>query len=103
MSWFRPNPGGAVNIKGRVLSLPTLVSLAVAGAFLTFLVTRFDVDLAAVWDQVKASNPWYLALAVVVHYTTFAFRGARWRLLLRNAQGATLTMVAPRPSGTPVA
>ena len=89
MSWFRPNPGGAVNIKGRVLSLPTLVSLAVAGAFLTFLVTRFDVDLAAVWDQVKASNPWYLALAVAVHYTTFAFRGARWRLLLRNAQGET--------------
>ena len=87
MSWFRPDPGGAVNIKGRVFSLPTLVSLAVAGAFLAFLVMRFDVDLAAVWDQVKASNPWYLALAVVVHYTTFAFRGARWRLLLRNAQG----------------
>ena len=87
MSWFRPNPGGAVNIKRRVFSLPTLVSLAVAGVFLTLLVTRFDVDLAAVWDQVKASNPWYLALAVAVHYTTFAFRGARWRLLLRNAQG----------------
>ena len=87
MSWFKPHPGGAVNIKRRVFSLPTLVSLAVAGAFLAFLVTRFDVDLAAVWDQVKSSNPWYLALAVAVHYTTFAFRGARWRLLLRNAQG----------------
>ena len=87
MSWFRPLPGGAVNIKRRVFSLPTLVSLAVAGTFLTFLVMRFDVDLAAAWDQVKASNPWYLASAVAVHYTTFAFRGARWRLLLRNAQG----------------
>ena len=87
MSWFRPHPGGAVNIKRRVFSLPTLVSIAVAGAFLAFLVTRFDVDLAAAWDQAKASNPWYLALAVAVHYTTFAFRGARWRLLLRNAQG----------------
>ena len=87
MSWFRSHPGGAVNIKRRVFSLPTLVSLALAGAFLAFLVTRFDVDLAEVWDQVKASNLWYLALAVAVHYTTFAFRGARWRLLLRNAQG----------------
>ena len=87
MSWFRPQPGGAVSIKRRVFSLPTLVSLAVAGAFLAFVVTRFDVDLAAAWDQAKASNPWHLALAVAVHYTTFAFRGARWRLLLRNAQG----------------
>ena len=93
MSWFRPNPGGAVNIKRRLFSFPTLVSLAVAGAFLTFLVTRFDVDLASVWDQVKDSNPWYLALAVAVHYTTFAFRGARWRLLLQNAQGEA----APAP------
>ena len=87
MSWFRSHPCGAVNIKRRVFSLPTLVSLAVAGAFLTFLVMRLDVDLGDTWDQVKASNPWYLALAVAVHYTTFAFRGARWRLLLRNAQG----------------
>ena len=87
MSWFRPNPGGAVSIKHRVFSLPTLVSLAVAGAFLAFLVTRFDVDLDFTWSQVKSSNPWYLILAVAVHYTTFAFRGARWRLLLRNAQG----------------
>ena len=93
MSWFRPNPGGAVNIKRRLFSVPTLVSLAVAGAFLTFLVTRFDVDLASVWGQVKDSNPWFLALAVAVHYTTFAFRGARWRLLLQNAQGEA----APAP------
>ncbi|PKB83525.1 MAG: hypothetical protein BZY88_01895 [SAR202 cluster bacterium Io17-Chloro-G9] len=92
MSWFRPNPGGAVNIKRRVFSLPTLVSLAVAGAFLAFLVTRFDVDLAGAWDTVKAGNPWYLALAVAVHYTTFAFRGARWRLLLQNAQDKASTI-----------
>jgi len=88
MSQFRAQPGGAVSIKRRVFSLPTLVSLALAGTFLAFMVTRFDIDLAAAWDQARASNPWYLALAVAVHYTTFAFRGARWRLLLRNAQGS---------------
>ncbi|MCH8108023.1 MAG: flippase-like domain-containing protein [Chloroflexi bacterium] len=88
MSRFKAHPDGAVSIKRRVFSLPTLVSLVLAGAFLAFLVTRFDIDLAAAWDQAKASNPWYLALAVAVHYTTFAFRGARWRLLLRNAQGS---------------
>ena len=70
----------------RVFSLPTLVSLALAAAFLVFMVMRFDVDLPSVWDQAKGSNPLYLALAVIVHYTTFIFRGARWRLLLQNAQ-----------------
>ena len=87
MFWFRPQPGGAGQIKRRVFSFPTLVTLVVAGAFLAFLVTRFDVDVKAIWGQVRSSNPWYLALAVAVHYTTFIFRGARWRLLLRNAQG----------------
>ena len=89
MSWLRPNPGGAVNIKHWVFSLPTLISLVVAVAFLTFLVTRFDVSLTDVWKQLKASNPLYLTMAVAIHYTTFIFRGARWRLLLRNAQGET--------------
>ena len=77
---------GPVPIKRRVFSLPSLVSLALAGAFLFFLVTRFDVDPGAAWARVKDSNPWYLTLAVLVHYTTFLFRGARWRILLRSAQ-----------------
>jgi uncharacterized protein (TIRG00374 family) len=76
-----------VSVAQRVFSLPTLVSLALAAAFLVFLVVRFDVDLGATWQQVKGSNPWLLALALVVHYTTFVFRGARWRLLIQNSQG----------------
>ena len=75
--------------KGRLLSVPTFLSFAVAGAFLLFLVTRFDIDLGATWDTLKGSNPIYFALAVVIHYTTFLFRGARWRLLLENAQQDT--------------
>jgi uncharacterized protein (TIRG00374 family) len=64
-----------------------LVSLALAVAFLVFLVVRFDIDLDATWRQVRSGNPWLLTLAVAIHYTTFIFRGARWRLLLQNAQG----------------
>ena len=68
-----------------------------AGVFLLFLVTRFDVDLDVTWNQVKSSNPWLLAAAVLVHYTTFGFRGARWRLLLQNARSAEET--APTEPG----
>ena len=71
-----------------MLSPSTLVSAALAVAFLAFLVTRFDVDLGATWAHVRGGNPWYLVLALLVHYTTFFFRGARWRVLLQNTQGA---------------
>ena len=86
MSRSQQNQIAQVSIKRRAFSLPTLLALALALAFLTLLVTQFDVDLGDTWDHVKTSNPWYLALAFLVHYTTFLFRGARWRLLLRNTQ-----------------
>lgn len=70
----------------RVISVPALASLGLAVAFLVFLITRFDVDLKDTWNEIKGANFWYLALAVLVHYTTFVFRGIRWRLLLQNVQ-----------------
>ena len=73
------------SILRRILSLPAIISLVLAALFLVFIVTRFDIDMGAMWDRVKNSNPWYLGLAFVVHYTTFFFRGIRWRLLLQNA------------------
>ena len=78
--------GAPVSIARRVFSLPTLVSLALAAAFLFFLATRLDVDLNAIGRQLRSANPLYLTLAVAVHYTTFLFRGLRWRLLLNNAR-----------------
>ena len=64
-----------------------------AGGLLVFLVFRFDVDLPATWQTIRRAHPGYLAAAVAVHYTTFMFRGARWRLLLRSA------LPGERPAG----
>lgn len=72
-------------LRRRIISLPALVSLLVAGGFLVFLVTRFGVDLREIWAQVRGVDPWLLAAAFGVHYTTFFFRGARWRILLLEA------------------
>ena len=84
-----PTPSfGGFGLKRRVFSLPTLVSLALAVAFLVFLVTRFDLDVGATWSQVRDSNPWLVAVALLVHYATFPFRGARWRRLLNNVHQA---------------
>ena len=75
--------------------MPTLVSFAVAAAILAFLATRFSIDLDATWETIRHSNLFLYGAALVVHYTTFPFRGARWRMLLRNAGVAE---AAPLPS-----
>ena len=83
---LNPERGAPVSIARRAFSLPTIVTLALAAAFLFFLATRLDIDLNAIGRQLRSANPLYLFLAVAVHYTTFLFRGLRWRLLLNNAQ-----------------
>ena len=86
MPWPKILRQPSSSLKGRFLSIPTLVSFGMAGAFLLFLVTRLDIDLGDTWDSFKASNLLLFILAVLAHYTTFIFRGARWRLLLQNVR-----------------
>ncbi len=83
------SPALIESLRRRILSFPALVSLLVAGGFLLFLVTRFDVDLDVTWQQVRGANPWLLTAAFAVHYTTFFFRGARWRILLQHSADAS--------------
>lgn len=75
------------SVARRVFSLPTIISLALAGAFLAFLATRLDVDFDSTWQQLRSADPIVLSSAIVIHYTTFLFRGLRWRLLLNNLRG----------------
>ena len=78
--------GAPVTLVRRIFSLPTLISLALAAAFLTFLATRLELDPEGIGQQLRSADVLYLCLAVLVHYTTFLFRGLRWRLLLNNAR-----------------
>ena len=73
------------SLRRRVLSLPTLLSFAVAAAFILFLATGVDLDWGETWDNIKSMDPWLYALAAVLYYISFIFRGARWRILALNA------------------
>ncbi|MBI2856161.1 MAG: flippase-like domain-containing protein [Chloroflexi bacterium] len=66
------------------MSLPTLVSFAIAAAFLVFLVTRFDIDWAATWSKLKGSNLYLYAAGFASYYFGFYLRGLRWRIMLSN-------------------
>ena len=84
-----------ISLRRRFFSWPTLISFAIAAVILILLLTRFPVDLRATWETIRQSDPRLFALAVVIHYMTFLFRGLRWRLLLRNAGVGEM---APLPS-----
>ena len=84
MQFYKQGFSPRLFFRNRLVSLPTVLFLAVSGACLFFLVVRFDVAPAEIWHNLKTSNPWLFVLAFFLHYSTFAFRGARWRLLLRN-------------------
>ncbi len=75
----------AISLRRRVLSLPTLLSFAVAVAFVAFLATRFDLDWGATLENLRSMDPRLYALALALYYVSFAFRGLRWRLLAKNA------------------
>ena len=75
----------SVSLKRRFLSPQTAISVIGLGAVLGLLLMRFDIAWGDTWDIVRTLDVrWYL-LAFLVHYLTFIFRGARWRLLLQNA------------------
>ena len=86
MSSFLNAGSAAAPLLRRILALPTLVSLALALGFLSFLIFRFDVDLGTTWAQIRAASVSYIVGAMAVHYTNFLFRGVAWSMLLRNAE-----------------
>ena len=78
------NRSHGVSLRRRLLSTPAILSSAIAIGLVVLLALRFDLDWNRTWEVMRRSNPWWFALAFLVHYTTFIFRGARWRVLLTN-------------------
>ncbi len=74
-----------LSLRRKLVSRRTALSFVVLAAILVLLVTRFDIAWSETWEAVRSINLGWYAAAVAVHYLTFVFRGARWRLLLANA------------------
>jgi uncharacterized protein (TIRG00374 family) len=72
-------------IRRRFLSPHTLISFAAAVAILWFVVSRLQIDPAALWAQVQRANPALLAVAFVIWYGEFFVRGWRWGRMLDAA------------------
>lgn len=77
---------GVPRLGGQILSLKTAVATAIALLVLAVTSFRvFDIDWDEMWGQVKGVDPVTYLLAAVLYYTSFWFRGMRWRLIVRTA------------------
>lgn len=74
----RDEPVAPPSLRERLLRPQTLVSFGIAAAMLWFVVTRLDIDPAAIWAQVRQANPLLLAVAFLLWYGAFFVRGWRW-------------------------
>jgi uncharacterized membrane protein YbhN (UPF0104 family) len=68
----------------RLVSLPTLLSLALAAGLLALLVTRFNIDLGSTWRHVRDGNPWLYLAALSINLAGLSVRALRWRLVAGN-------------------
>lgn len=78
-----------LSLARRVFNPHTLISLGVAGALIVFLLTRFDIDLGATWAEIRGSDPWLLAAAILAFYLSFPLRAVRWLALMSNVRLGT--------------
>jgi uncharacterized membrane protein YbhN (UPF0104 family) len=82
------NAGSAdvqATLRRRVMSPHTLISFGIAIAALWFVVRRLDVDLVAIWAQVRQASPLVLLAAFLLWYGAFFVRGWRWGRMIDSA------------------
>jgi len=79
-----PANGNGPQLSDRMFSKKTLAVSVVALAVFGVTAFRiFDIDWGEMWDQVKGVDPLTYLFAGVLYYTSFWFRGVRWRLIVR--------------------
>jgi glycosyltransferase 2 family protein len=69
----------------RLLRPQTLISFGLAAGIVVFVVTRLDIDVSAVWRNLRNANPLLFLTALGLYYATFILRAIRWRGMLAQA------------------
>ncbi len=75
----------SVSLGKRLLRPRTIGSFVIAIAIAAIALSRFNLDLGAVFDQMSHAKPGFLLLAFATYYGAFSLRAARWRSLMTSA------------------
>jgi len=75
----------APELRQRLLSRRTLLTVAVAALIVGLGVWRAPINWADAFARIRTASPGLYVLALLSYYLSFVVRGVRWKLLLRNA------------------
>lgn len=75
----------SISIGQRLRSPQTIISFLIAFALIFFIFRNLDLNVGAIWRNIRTSDPLYLVLGFAVYYGSFPLRAMRWRRLLTNA------------------
>jgi len=76
----------SMSVGRRMRSPQTLISFALAFAFIFVVFRKLNINFSDVWSNIRNANPWFLLLSFLVYYASFPVRAARWTRLLANAK-----------------
>ena len=63
----------------------TIISFALALAFIIFVFRNLDLDVGDIVSNISSGNPLWIAAGFAAYYGAFPVRAWRWRKLLENA------------------
>lgn len=67
-----------------LLNARTIFSFALALGIIVFIFTQLDINPLETWRTMISADPLMLVAGLVVYYSAFWLRAARWRMLLNN-------------------
>lgn len=75
----------SVSLTERLKSPRTLISFALAAAFIFFIFRNLNLDIGEIAGNIAEGNPVWIALGFVAYYGAFPIRAWRWRALMGSA------------------
>lgn len=81
----QPADQRSISLADRLRSPRTIISFALAGAFIFFVFRNLDLNVAEIASNILRGNPLWIALAFGAYYGSFPIRAWRWRKLMENA------------------
>lgn len=81
-NWGRTK--GSKGLIRRLLSPSKIAPLIIVVVLISFIGIRVEIDWGKTMGFIGDTNPFWILVALISHYITFLFRGARWRVLLQN-------------------
>lgn len=79
MSTINNKPQNKTQLLRQISPIATIISIILVIVAIIFLIQKTELKINEIINTLKATNPIFFFLALLAHYTSFFFRGIRWK------------------------